>query len=361
MIATVKKMIKYFLAVILYYSGVSDFIISLRKKLFNRNNYTIFMYHRVLDENDEDKEYLQPGLFVSRQVFEKQMAFLSNKYNLISLRELSESLIYKRPVTPNSLVITFDDGWRDNYSHAYSILRKYHTPAIIFLTTDYIDTNNSFWFLEASILMTHNKLSREKLSELIVGHESEMGFAKTLPGAKIEEGSFVSSDRDWFIETLKQLDPKIIQAILKELSAQNELGADTIKKNRSMLTWEEVVEMNNNGIDFGSHGCSHRIMPTLTDAEIERELIESKKIIERKIGREINLFAYPNGDYSNHLRDLVMNCGYICALATQGKKEPESATNIFSLRRVNVHDGVSVGPTGDFSPAMLTFHILRNS
>lgn len=361
MIATVKSTIKYLLAILLYYSGLLALFSSLRKILFNRSKFTIVMYHRVLDDNDEEKEYLQPGLYVSRQVFEKQIAFLSKKYNLISLKELSELLINKQPISPNSLVITFDDGWRDNYSYAYPILKKYRAPAIIFLTTDYIDTNKAFWFLEASIMMTYNKLSRAQLGQLIAKYESEKDLTKALPGGKLEEANFTLSDRDWFIENLKQLDPKIIPAILKELSVQNKLDADTIKENRSMLTWEEVIEMNNNGIDFGSHGCSHRIMPALTDAEIERELIESKRIIEEKLGREINLFAYPNGDYSNHIRDLVLNSGYICALATKDKKEPESDTNIFSLKRVNVHDGVSVGPTGEFSPAMFSFHILRNS
>ena len=361
MIATVKSWIKYFMAIILYYSDLIAIISSFRKILFNRSNLTILMYHRVLDENDREKEYLQPGLYVSRRVFEKQIAFLSKKYNLISLKELSELLINKQPISPNSLVITFDDGWGDNYSYAFPILRKYRAPAIIFLTTDYIGTNNMFWFLEASILMTYNKLSKAQVGRLIAEYESEKGLAIESPGAELEEANFVMSDRDWFIEKLKQLNPKIIQAILKELSAQNGLAAESIKENRSMLAWEEVIEMNENGIDFGSHGCSHRIMPALTDTEIERELIESKGIMEGKLGREINLFAYPNGDYSNHIRDLVMNCGYICALATKGKKETESDTNIYSLRRINVHDGVSVGPTGEFSPAMFSFHILRNS
>ena len=361
MFATIKSAIKYSLAVVLYYSGLLAVFSSLSRIFFNRSNFTILMYHRVLDDDSTEKEYLQPGLYVSRRVFEKQIAFLSRKYNLIGLGELSELLINKQPIPPNSMVITLDDGWRDNHSHAYPILKKYHAPVIIFLTTDYIDTNNTFWFLEASILMTYNKLSRAQLGQLIAKYESEKGLAKELPGGELEEANFVLSDRDWFIENLKQIDPKNIPAVLKELSVQNKPDADTIKENRSMLTWEEIIEMNNNGIDFGSHGCSHRIMPALTDDEIERELIESKRIIEGKLGREINLFAYPNGDYSNHIRDLVMKCGYICALATKGKKEPESDINIYSLKRINVHDGVSVGPTGKFSPAMFSFHILRNS
>jgi len=361
MIASVKRAIKIFLAIVLYYSGLLAGLSFLKKIFYNRGNFVILMYHRVLDENSGERDYIQPGLYVSRRVFEKQIAYLSKKCNLLSLGELAELLICKQRIPPKSLVITFDDGWRDNYLYAFPILKKYHVPAIIFLTTDYIGTNSIFWFLKASILVTNSKLSKAQLGELIDKYESGMNSTKTLPDGKSEEASSILSDRDWFIERLKQVDPKNIPAVLKELSAQNGPAADTVKEDRSMLAWEEVIEMNRNGVDFGSHGCSHGIMPALTDAEIQRELMESKGIIERKLGRKINLFAYPNGDYSSHVIELVSRSGYICALATKEKNKPESDMNIYSLTRINVHDGVSVGLTGNFSPALFRFHILRNS
>jgi len=182
---------------------------------------------------------------------------------------------------------------------------------------------------------------------LIAKYAGETDSSKILSDRGLKNSDDIPSVRDWFIESLKRLDAANVQAILKELSARNEMTADSIKVNRSMLTWEEVMQMNHNGIDFGSHGCSHRIMPALTDAEIQRELRESKRIIEQRLGREIKLF--------------VQDCGYVCALATGGKKEPESGTDLYSLKRINVHEGVSVGPTGKFSPAMFSFHIFRNS
>jgi peptidoglycan/xylan/chitin deacetylase (PgdA/CDA1 family) len=352
MYSPVKRVIKYSIAVILYYTGLITVISYLKRLIFNRGDFAILMYHRVMNENDREKEYLQPGLYVSRKIFEKQIAFLSKKYNLIRLKELTDLITGKHHIPSSSLVITFDDGWRDNYLRAFPILKRHGAPAVIFLTTDFIGGENVFWFLKASILMTGIKLSREELSGLIAGYEDGEEPGDTGPEL---------SDRDWFIERLKKLEPGKITAILKDLSTRNKQADDILKEGNSMLTWEEVLEMSKEGIDFGSHGCSHRIMPGLSDAEIKRELTESKSIIERELGGKVDLFAYPNGDYDTHIKDLVKSCGYICALATIGKKEPRGNADLYSLRRINIHDGVSAGPRGGFSRAMFSLHILRNS
>lgn len=361
MFASAKRTIKYFTAVFLYYTG-SIALLSYLKRIFSGcGNFAILMYHRVLDEDDREREYSQPGMYVSARVFEKQIAFLSRKYKIIRLRELTDLITRRQNIPSNSLVITFDDGWRDNYLCAFPVLKKYKVPAAVFLTTDYIDSDKMFWFYKASILTAGNKLSRRELGELIAGHESLKDSAGVMSNKETDEANNASSDGDWFIDRLKKLEPGKIDGILERLSAVNMQADDIIKEGNSMLSWDEVREMNRERIDFGSHGCSHRIMPGLSDAEITDELTESKGVIEEKLGGAVDLFAYPNGDYNDRIKELAENCGYICALATGGKKKPQGNTDLFSLRRINVHDGVSVGPGGRFSRAMFSLHILRSS
>jgi len=160
MTALAKRIAKYLLAAVLYYSGMLAFFSLLRRFFFNRSNFVILMYHQVLEENDVEKDYVQPGLYVSRQVFEKQMAFLSEKYNLLSLERVTEILEKNQSPPLKSIVITFDDGWRDNYLYAYPILKKYNVPATIFLATDYVGTDKMFWFLEASIKEAIRRVDR---------------------------------------------------------------------------------------------------------------------------------------------------------------------------------------------------------
>jgi len=361
MFAPAKRTIKYLLAVILYYTGSIALLSYFKRQLDKRGEFVILMYHRALDENEGDRDFTQPGMYVSRKVFEKQIAFLSEKYRIISLKDLVGLISRKQKMPSNSLVITFDDGWRDNYLYAFPVLKKHKVPAVIFLTTDFIDSENMFWFYRASLLMTGSKLSRRELNELIARHENREGSSVELHRGGSDEPKNVSSDRDWFIDRLKKLDAGEITAVLDDLSAITKQSDDIIKESNSMLSWEEVRKMNKQGIDFGSHGCSHRIMTGLSDAEITEELTESKRVIEEKLGGEVVLFAYPNGDYNDRIREQVKECGYICALATGGKRSKQNFDDLFSLRRINMHDGVSVGPGGGFSRAMFSLHILRSS
>lgn len=345
-----KQLLKYIFVVVLYYTGCMAVISYFRRAFFGGGKYIILMYHRVLDRDAEEIKYLQPGMYVSKEVFEKQIAFLSGRFRPVGLSELAGFIAGGQRIPDISVVITFDDGWRDNYENAFPILKKYKTPATIFLTSDCIGTEKEFWFLRASRLVTDIEISRDEMGKLI-GKQAEVKQEEADPGL---------SDRDWFIEKLKKLSSQEINALLDDLEAHAESNSKDIKPARSMLTWEEVDEMNRNGIEFGSHGCSHKILTGLTKDEMEREITESKRVIENKLGKEINLFAYPNGDYNDKVKSIVKNSGYICALATGGIRD-DSGGDIFSLRRINVHDGVSVGPRGNFSRAMFSFHIFRNS
>lgn len=348
MIAQIKKIVKYYTAIFLYYSGLLAFYSLIKKLFLNRCSFTVLMYHRVLEENDVEMEYVQPGIFISRPVFEKQMAFLSKKYNLLSLKELAEMLMNNQSPPRKSIVLTFDDGWRDNYKHAYPILKKYNVPATIFLTTDFIDTDNMFWFDELSMILSMGKISSGKMAEII---KRNQGDTNESPPQHL--------DSDRFIEELKRLDLKTIREIITELIKESGLSPEKIKRQRHMLTWDEVSEMSENNIDFGSHGRSHRILTNINMDEVIQELIESKNRIEEKLGGQAITFSYPNGNFNSEIKKQVAEAGYSCAVATNSIMRSIDQIDILELRRKNVHEDISVGPNGDFSKSMFSLHIER--
>src|SRR3569832_2316711 len=87
----------------------------------------ILAYHRVLSEKELKKDFVQPGMYVRNDIFEKQMQFLRNYFEVIPFAELlqlwNENLLDQKK---RYCVITFDDGWLDNYTYAYPILKRYH-------------------------------------------------------------------------------------------------------------------------------------------------------------------------------------------------------------------------------------------
>ena len=356
--ARFKKIVKFLIAVFLYYSGLLSLLARTKYGSSGKSDFKILMYHRVIAQNDPAMKYIQPGMYVTDRTFEKQIAFLSKKYNLISLKKLAEHLINEQTLPSRSVAVTFDDGWLDNYKYAFPILRKRNAPATIFLTTDYIDSDNAFWFADIFKILTGANIESDKLNYIFINVLGDEKYRSIFSNADTGEQKKELGDAGEVIEVMKQLDHETILKINAEI--RKEVGSDSgnIAAGWETLSWKEILEMKNGGIDFGSHGCSHRIMSGLSESENERELTESKRIIEKKLGSGIDLFSYPNGDYDDRVLNLVKNCGFCCAVSTGSGKGRKS--DIFALKRVNVHEGALTGPLGGFSRAMFSLHLYRN-
>ena len=121
-------------------------------RLANRGRVIILMYHRILEDDDVLIASIQPGMYVTRSSFERQMAYVNKYYEITSLEDLTKMWAcdgFDR--SKAYCVVTFDDGWRDNYLNAFDILKKYNIPATIFLATEYIDTGRRFGMKHWSI------------------------------------------------------------------------------------------------------------------------------------------------------------------------------------------------------------------
>src|SRR5712692_999339 len=125
-----------------------------------RKAVIILTYHRVIEKWDETLDYSQPGMVVTTSTFERQVAILKEHFEVVTLGALlADGVTATRPARPRC-VITFDDGWRDNYDLAFPILRRRDIPATIFLATDFIGTDRAFWHTELLYLFTRTQLSR---------------------------------------------------------------------------------------------------------------------------------------------------------------------------------------------------------
>ncbi len=128
-------MLREILSNVFFYNGLPFALQHLCRK---GNN--IFIYHRVLPEGHEDIQFTHPGMYVTTKTFESQKKYMTENYKLLTI----DSLIHEhRP--SNGRIVTFDDGWGDNYHYALPILGKYNVPATIFLTTGNIGGNRWPW------------------------------------------------------------------------------------------------------------------------------------------------------------------------------------------------------------------------
>jgi len=360
--ALIKRYIKLLMASVLYYGGAIALSNYIKRMIIQNGDCAVLMYHRVVDNPETEHDHTELGLFVSTDTFEKQIAYLSRKYNVIPLGQLVDALIEGKTLPRRSIAITFDDGWRDNFTHAYPILKKYKTPATIFLTTDFIGTGKVMWFQQVGLVLGSEKLSAEQIIK-IVRSETEEGKAPTPEWLLNRKRAIeIVSDLSLFLQELKLIDFSITEYIIERMKIEADFSSDDWKDNGWIMSWADAREMEFEIIQFGSHGESHRIMTGLLAEELARELFQSKDVMERELARPIDLVAYPNGDYNDSVIQQVKAAGYIAAFATTGMGEKQSNPNLFAVRRIAVGEWMSTSPSGRFSKVMFAFGVsnLRN-
>lgn len=353
-----RRLIKQLLAAGCHYGGLSGLLTPRRANSGATDQYLILMYHRVVEEMAARTEYTQPGIAVSARSFERQIAFLKRHYTIMPLAQLAERLHTKTPVAPRTVVITFDDGWQDNFTLAYPILKKYDAPATIFVSTDFVESNQKFWFLRVGYYLAEGKLSQSQLAELLGELLGDNGGEHRGQPLTRDYLAWLAADHDRFIESLKDLDSAGMKRAVTLLIKRTGLSDDTWPQRRWTLSWDEMRHMDPSLIEIGSHGLSHQILTTMSPAEVRRELMESKLLIEEKIGRPVTSIAYPNGNHDAEVRRLARETGYRCGIATHDAEGAETR-DLYALQRIGVHDGVSSGAFGGFSPALFASYLKR--
>lgn len=222
---------------------------------FIRQNYVvpIIMYHQVLPNPDQGYR-----LAVSTQTFNRQMRFLKkHNFNVLPLEDLIRLIKEKKEIPSRTVVITFDDGYRDNYIYAFPVLKKYGLPAAIFL-------------------------------------------------------------------------------IVNEVGRVNSLGVP------DRVSWQEIREMYDSGvITFGSHALGPEPLINIhSEEELKSQIFNSKSKLEKETGKKINIFSYPEGLFNTQIKQLVIDAGYIGAVATNPGKHSSSG-DVFALKRIRISENAA--------------------
>ena len=308
----------------------------------------IIYYHRVI--NDQDSEvYLRanPSICISKNLFHKQIEFLVESTKILSLNEFIQLVLNKKNLADRTALLTFDDGYLDNYENAFPVLKYYGVPATIFLTSGMIESEKRFWWDELYGLLTGIKTTDHmwEVAENMNWHEP---FRKE--DVKFIQNRFTDFKSKYFNvlnERMKNLDPKTINNFLA--SMDNLLGMEKLQNKREFLNWDEIREMSKDGIYFGSHTHTHPNLKLLSDIEIFEEFSISKNIIEKEIGTEIQTLSYPSGLFENRCFKLLEQCDY--QLAFQSKLKDKFWNN-FSIPRIPIKTKRSLNFTGNFSPKL---------
>ncbi len=312
-------------------------------RIRHRGRIVILTYHRVVSDQMVQDEHIQPGMYVRGQSFEAHITYLRKRFIIISLDELLDLWQTNQLKSHRSYcVITFDDGWKDNYQFAFPVLMKYQIPATIFLATDFIGTTRWFWPDQMMFLL-------EKSRECMSGADDRKHFSAILAetigvGQSLRDGTFTriasgeSIDPSAIIEVCKGVEVDRIHQMIERLSHALYLELPT---QRALLNWDEVREMAGKGVTFGSHSISHRIMTQIPLSEVKTELIDSRKAMLEQGIKPVPVFCYPNGNFDRDIQELVRESGYRAAVGCEVGLERERPSDLFALKRISLHEDSS--------------------
>ncbi|MDQ7051475.1 MAG: polysaccharide deacetylase family protein [candidate division KSB1 bacterium] len=296
----------------------------------HKQDVLILTYHGVLKNGSN--AYVNRNC-VSAEMFEQQMRWLKQYYTVLPLSEIVDAFRNRKPLPEYTAAVTFDDGFRNNFTVAFPIMVRHNIPATIFLTTDMIGQPGArLWTEHVDTIIFSANVRR--LQVQMNGTLTE--FDVSNQQAKIE-----ASDRIRVF--LKTLNPgeraRHILALERQVDRSfNFLDDDESKERYEFLNWDEVRLMSEHQVEFGSHTRTHSIIAHLSPAELEKELFESKQKIEQELQRPCRFFSYPNGtarDFSRRDQTMLREAGYEAALS-QIYGFNTADTDRYALRRINI-------------------------
>ena len=304
---TLKQALKRLIVGALYWSGA----LRLYARLALRRRAFVLMYHRVLPQDAFERTFSNEAIIVTPETFERHMQLLKRWFAPVPADEFLEMVAGRVPLRPGSCLVTFDDGWWDNYHHAAPILTRHGVPAVVFIATDFIGSDECFWQEKLSRLLFLAWRAGTRGQEFLrsLGCKADDGLTATQARARCRE----------FVNALKARDSATIEDVVqrattfvRSIGASNEDAAVD-----RFMTWNEIEAMSANDlVTIGSHAQSHVPLTRLDPASAQRELLESKAIIETRLRRSVTMLAYPNGDHDSTTTAQAQAAGYELAFTT---------------------------------------------
>lgn len=247
-----------------------------------RRDLRVLAYHRV--------RALDPGFAFDPELvsatpedFREQVGYLRDRLHPVSCREVVAALDGGPTLPRDAVMITFDDGYDDNHAIAFPILRDLGVPATFFVATGHIDSGLPY----AYDWMVHLVLGTDSDRLRLPGLRLDL----PLPADRGERIAICGS----LLDRLKYLDDDGQQAVIGELERElrypRTLGHDDCRP----MTWDQLREMRDGGMEIGAHGTHHRMLAKLPDDALRAEISECQARLTAELGAPAIAVSYPVG------------------------------------------------------------------
>lgn len=281
---------------------------------------TILMYHSVPDARMA--RWIDPANAVPPSLFERQMRFLRSRRRVVSLSRLVARLREGVSPEPGTVVLTFDDGYRDNFEVAAPILRRYDLPATLYAPTGIVTRGESPWIDE--LYTTFHSRSAQRL-ELPGGDAA--AFDLSHRGQALAAYSAVRS-------RLTQVTPGEREEILRDVRDQLRPSE---RPPRLTMTWEDLRHLVRDypEIEIGGHTADHLDLGSTDGQTAQKQIDQCITDIKRELGFRPAHFAFPYSRWNLETRQMVIRSGFVSAVGAGTDYLISSSSDRFALPRID--------------------------
>ncbi len=327
-----KEQYKDIIKQIQYYTGYTSLYEFIHAP--EENRLLIIMLHDVVSDDDKRSHWYNSDI-PSTTELDTLLTVLKKRYRLISVEDAVGEIRSTGAIKTKSVAITFDDGYQSTYEILFPLLKKHNATATIFLPTDWIDGKLDPWWITLTQIIDQGELTVNNV------RDAERILATAMPNIEVllntpDKAKIILHEQAGGV--LMRKDGEVRDQLLQELGGVLLAGQSFTPQKPNSITWSQIKEMAEFGVKFGAHTCSHPNLSHIDIDSAEREIAESKRIIEQRVGTEVLGFAYPYGyDVAGYrrLRQIFTKHGFLYA-CTSWWGHVEAKSDLYLLGRTSL-------------------------
>lgn len=294
----------------------------------------ILAYHRVAELRDT-RAVDSRTVSATPEGFARQMEHLARHYRVVSMAEVLEAVEKGRALPKRAVLLTFDDGYADFAEIAWPILKELRLPATMFVPTAYPgDPERVFWWDRM-----YQAFAATLTAEIDV---PPLGRLPLLPLDQKRRNLRMVQNCLTTIAHREAM--QLVDFLCAELGLSSARGG-------SVLSWEQLRELEREGLTLGPHTRTHAILTKVTHEQIREEVRGSLEDLQRETGTCLPVFCYPNGNHNETVVSVLREQGIRLAFTTLSG--PNELGSVDPLR---LHRSVIMPRT---TPAIFCLRLLR--
>jgi peptidoglycan/xylan/chitin deacetylase (PgdA/CDA1 family) len=329
-----KQVLKRILSFAGYHLKLWPLVFRLYRRRHNQPVLLVLMFHRIVPEQIARRYFIGYDHGISPSAFEFRVKVIGRYFEFIKLGEFVDVVTGRKPLDRHAALLTFDDADAGFFEHVYPILDRNGWPAVVFAPTGLVDSPDRLWHVRVSNIAA--KLTDESWREI---HSRSRHLPDDIANIISRYKTIDSKSRAAFArDMIRTLNKKSYQVYEEVLDILEQVVGNEDVLGIKCMTWEQLRHLQHHGIEIESHGVSHRKLNQLDETTLRRELTESKKELEQRLGKQVRSICYPAGAYNDTVMKLSAEVGYMLGFGDDRRicPHPAGQEELFRLPRADL-------------------------